>query len=132
MDMYYNDDTTDNPLWEKRKRKSESISSLVGELVEQHPHHLDLHLQVLDVGRGVLEQLAEPARLAAGRHQPPKLPHLLHHPGVLQDIPLADRRRRRRPCRRLLAPTISSHPRSPVSSFTCLATDRRRMRSRRD
>ena len=86
------------------RARENSSSSLVGELVEQHPHDLDLHLQALDVGRGVLEQLAEPARLAAGRHQPPQLPHLLHQPSVLQDLPLADRRHRR------LAPTISSHP----------------------
>lgn len=61
----------------------------VGELVEQHPHDLDLHLQVLDVGGRVLEQLAEPARLAAG-HQPPQLPHLLHqNPRFFNNLPLA-------------------------------------------
>lgn len=78
--------------------------SLVGELVEQHPHDLHLHLQVLDVARRILEQLAEPARLAAAGHQPPQLPHLLHqHPTIFNEMLLARLRHR-------LAPATPVHP----------------------
>jgi hypothetical protein len=92
-----------------KRRRARANSSFIGELVEQHPHDLDLRLQVLDVGRRVLEQLAEPAWLTARWHQPPKLPHLLQQSRVLHHVPLADRRwwRRQRPCG--LTP-ISSHP----------------------
>jgi hypothetical protein len=100
--------------WKRGRAREQEYNSqsLVGERLEQHPHHLHLHLQVLDVGRGVPEQVAEPARVAGRRHQPPELPHLLHQPSVFQNVPLA-RRRHHGP--RHLPPVSSSHPRLPLA-----------------
>jgi hypothetical protein len=112
--------------WKRGRAREQEYNSqsLVGERLEQHPHHLHLHLQVLDVGRGVSEQVAEPARLVGRRHQPPELPHLLHQPGLFKNnVPLA----RRRPHRHT-AP-VSSHPQLPLA---CSTTFRLQLAEERD
>jgi hypothetical protein len=111
--------------WKRGRAREQEYNSqsLVGERLEQHPHHL--HLQVLDVGRGVPEQVAEPARVAGRRHQPPELPHLLHPPSVFQNVPLA-RCRHHGP--RHLAPVSSSHPRLPLVRPFAAGRTRRSMR----